>query len=82
MAVNEKIRSFIQSELLWQGAVDELDDDTLLIEAGVVDSLGIVRLVSFVESEFGISVGDTELLPEHFESIRTLSDFVEEKQTS
>ncbi len=42
------------SELLWQGTPDDLREDSSLIESGVIDSLRIVKMVSFLESEFGI----------------------------
>jgi acyl carrier protein len=42
--------------------------------------MGIVKLVAFLESSFRIQVKDTEVVPEHFESIRALCEFVEKKQ--
>lgn len=50
-----------------------------LLESGIIDSLGILDLVSFLEQEFAIAVADDELLPENFESVDRLSCFVERK---
>ncbi|HKT48020.1 MAG TPA: acyl carrier protein [Candidatus Acidoferrales bacterium] len=47
-----------------------------LLESGILDSLGILDLVSFVEQTFGIVVNDEELVPENFRSIESLSAFV------
>jgi len=79
MATEQRIRTFIESELLVQGTSDDLGDDTSLIESGVIDSLGVVKIVSFLESDFGIDVRDDEILPRNFESIRAISDFVASK---
>jgi acyl carrier protein len=50
--------------------------DTALLEKGILDSLGILDVVSFLESEFSIAVIDDELVPENFESLGTLSAFI------
>lgn len=50
-----------------------------LLESGIIDSLGILDLVSFLEQEFTIAVADDELIPENFESVDRLSRFVEHK---
>jgi acyl carrier protein len=54
-------------------------DQDPLLSRGIVDSLGILDLVGFVEREFGIKVADDELLPEHFESIANIARFVDKK---
>ena len=56
------------------------DDD--LLEKGVVDSLGILDIVNFLEREFQISVTDEELLPENFQSINSIVSFVGRKNGS
>jgi acyl carrier protein len=58
----------------------DLQDSDSLIESGIIDSMGMLELVAFVESDFGIVVAETDLIPENFESIATLSAFVEAKQ--
>jgi len=55
-----------------------LDDDSLL-GSGIVDSLGVLDLVAFVEGEFGITIDAEELLPENFQSISSLTCFVKTK---
>jgi acyl carrier protein len=50
-------------------------DDSLL-EMGIVDSLGVLEIVTFIEHDLGLRLSDDELLPEHFESIATLADLV------
>ncbi len=57
-----------------------LQDDAPLLENGIVDSLGILELVTFVSEAFGVSVGDEELQPENFASLRQLAAFVERRR--
>lgn len=58
-----------------------LGDDDHLLANGILDSLGVLDLVGYLEREFGIAVSDDDLLPEHFETLRRLTAFVEDKQS-
>ena len=53
--------------------------DTPLLEKGILDSLGILDVVSFLETEFSMAVNDEELVPENFQTLGTLSAFVLKK---
>lgn len=53
------------------------EDD--LLEMGLIDSISIVALVSFVEERFGIEVRDEDLVPEHFQSIVAIAAYVDER---
>lgn len=53
--------------------------DTGLLEGGILDSLGILDVVSFLEAEFSIVVSDDELAPENFQTLGALSAFVLKK---
>jgi acyl carrier protein len=75
----ERIRGFIREELGFSGPPAELDEDRHLIDAGILDSLGIFRLVGFLEDDMGIVVEDDELLPENFASIRAITSFIAAK---
>ena len=57
----------------------KIASNTSLIDSGIVDSLGILEIVTFLESEFQIALTDEELLSEHFDSIESLTAFVAEK---
>jgi acyl carrier protein len=54
-------------------------DDDGLLSNGVLDSLGILEVVTFVEQEFAITIIDDELVPENFQSISRLGVFVQAK---
>lgn len=74
----EKIRSFIVSHFPTARHRTLAPDDHLL-ENGILDSLGVLDLVAYLEREFGIDVGDEDLLPENFETLGRLTAFVEAK---
>ncbi|OLE67247.1 MAG: hypothetical protein AUG09_03450 [Acidobacteria bacterium 13_1_20CM_2_68_7] len=50
-----------------------------LLESGIVDSLGVLELVEFLERTFGVSVTEEDLLPENFDSIRRMAEMVDRK---
>lgn len=54
--------------------------DDSLIEKGVVDSLGILEVVGFMEKEFQITVSDEDLQPENFDSIHAMSRYIYQQQ--
>ncbi|WP_367717901.1 acyl carrier protein [Nitratireductor sp. GISD-1A_MAKvit] len=80
--VNADIRAFIIENFLF-GDVDEAPaDDDSLIENDIVDSTGILEMVSFLEEHFAIEIADPEIVPENFDTIAKLSAFVTGKQKS
>lgn len=56
------------------------DRDSRLIERGILDSLGIVDVVGFIEATFDIHIDDEDLVAEHFQTIAAISHFVRDKQ--
>ncbi len=53
--------------------------NTALLEKGILDSLGILDVVGFLETEFSMIVSDDELVPENFQTLDTLAGFVLKK---
>lgn len=82
MTTEDKLKTFIVNELNWEGDESDLTADYPLIDGRVVDSLGIVQMVSFLEEEFGIRLDSEEILPSNFESIRRLAGFVDSKRAA
>ena len=56
-----------------------LSDDTNLLKAQIIDSLGIFMLTAFLEERYGITIDPDEVLLEHFETIADVGRFVESK---
>jgi acyl carrier protein len=74
-----KIRTFLVDNFLFGPADASLDDDASFLELELVDSTGVIELVSFVEESFGIKVQDNEITRENFDSVARLAHFVESK---
>jgi acyl carrier protein len=75
----EKVRGFITTNF-YVPDVDALSDDASLLDKGIVDSTGILEVVSFLEREFEIKVSDAELLPENLDTIGRIASFVGRKR--
>lgn len=74
--IRDQIRDFIQQNFLFGGDLSRLDDTTSLLEQGIVDSTGILELVLFCEETYGFGVESADLLPENFDSVRSISSYV------
>jgi len=82
METNEIIRHYINSELVSDGGEGAKNDQDPLIEAGIIDSFGIMSLLAFLEEKFAIQISSDELLPENFESIAAIGALVEQKRVT
>lgn len=78
MSSMPEIRSFIVENFLY-GQDDGFGDDVSFLEKGIIDSTGVLELVSFVEDKYGISVDDEELVPDNFDSLNNLSAYIARK---
>lgn len=77
--LKEKIRRFIQEDIL-ESAVDDLDDDTALVSGGLVNSLSTLRLVTFLEDTFDIEFPAHEISVDNLDSVGRIAECVKEKQ--
>ena len=79
MTTGERVRQFIV-ENFYVTDPSSIDDDTLLVTTGIVDSTGMLEVISFLEAQFGIRVTDQEMTPENLESVSRIAGFVARKQ--
>ena len=79
--LKNKIKTFIIENFLF-GNANGLNDDTSFLEEGIIDSTGVLELVTFLEDTFAITVEDEELIPENLDSISNVTVFVEKKTSS
>ncbi|MGH3150637.1 MAG: acyl carrier protein [Streptosporangiaceae bacterium] len=70
------INDYISRELVRDPALLPLANEASLLESGILDSLGLLRLVVFLEEQFGITMGDVDLLPENFASVNTICAYL------
>jgi acyl carrier protein len=79
MNIQSEIERFIIDELL-SGSRESLGPEEPLFSSGMVDSLGTLRLITFLEERFGVTVGDGEVGDENFKTISRIQALVERKQ--
>ena len=77
-AVRDAVRTFV-TQTFYVADEAHLDDETSLIEKGIIDSTGVLELLAFIEQKFGIEPTDAEIVPENFDGIGPLTRFVERK---
>lgn len=75
--VTQTIREYLNEELLDHEV--ELADDTPLLKTELIDSMGVLTLVGFIEDEYGITIGADDVSTENFESLSTIASLVESK---
>jgi acyl carrier protein len=75
------IKNFIVNDILTDAAKTNINYEDSLLEAGVIDSLGIMKMLAFLSDEFQITVEDEEVIPENFETINAISSYIEKKKS-
>lgn len=75
--VKDKIREYILEATF--DDVEKITDDTLIFEEGVLDSMGLLFLIEFLQEEFKVTTNDEELVVENFQSINNIVAFMEGK---
>ncbi len=79
--VVDRVRAFIL-ENFYVPEETGLADDTSLIVSGIVDSTGMLEVISWLEAEFGVAVEDREAVPENLESVARIGAFVARKRAA
>ncbi len=72
------VKEFIIENFLF-GEEEEIELETDFFDKGIIDSTGVIELVSFLEERFNISVEDDELIPENLSSLKRVDSFLEKK---
>ena len=75
MEYKQVIREFIVENFLF-GESNGLADDTSFLDEGIIDSTGVLELVTFLEEKFSIAVADDELVPENLDSINNVENYL------
>jgi len=79
MEIHSQLRDYIAQNLLFTDNGYGYDDDASFLEEGIVDSVGIMELVLFIEENYGLSVEDKDLTPDNFDSINKLAYFIKQR---
>lgn len=77
--IEQEIRQFVQENFLIGQDGAALEGDTSFLDNGLIDSTGVLELVTFMENRYGIKVADEELIPDNLDSINQLMGFITRK---
>lgn len=80
MNIENKVREFISNNFLLHEDDIVLNPGASLLEEGIIDSTGVLELVSFIETEFNIQIGEDEIIPENLDSIENITIFIQKKK--
>jgi len=75
------VREFIIKNFIFEDD-GSLTPETSFLDNGIIDSTGVLELITFVEETYGIKVVDQEIIPENFDSIHNIASFVERRLIS
>lgn len=78
MQIEREVRDFIANELARD--VQAVSAHESLLDAGVIDSLGMLALIAFIEKQYGIAVTEDEMMPENFDSLNAIAGFIARRQ--
>ncbi len=80
MSTEDRIKELIASNLQWSGSWADVDEDYPLLERQVIDSLGMITLISLLEDEFDVDIDDGDVVPSNFGTIKDIAGLVESKR--
>ncbi len=78
--LNEQLRDFIVENFLF-GQPQPFSDEDSFLDKGIIDSTGVLELVSFLEEQYGVTVDNQDLVPDNLDSISSLCRFIERKRS-
>lgn len=81
-AIADRIRGFLRKDLLYMRPDFVLDDNARLLQHRVIDSMGVMELIVFLEAEFGIGVKDEEVNEANLGTVAAITAFVAAKQAA
>lgn len=80
--MKDTVKQYIEQELLSDRGAVALGDDDNLLGSGLVDSVGMMTLVLFIEETFGVTVPPEDVTIEHFMSVNTIGAYVQKRKTT
>jgi len=80
MTIATVIRKYVLENYLFTDNEDELKNDDSFLEKGILDSTGILEIITLIEEQFGIKVDDAEMIPENLDSVNNIVSYVNKKK--
>ena len=77
--IKDRVRQFVTSTFYLPDPA-QVTDTVSFLDTGIVDSTGVLEIIAFIQSEFGVEVADDEILPENLDGVNRIADYVQRKQ--
>lgn len=77
-----RVRAYLIENFLYMRREKELGDDERLLESGILDSMGVMELMVFIEEEFGIEVADAEITEANLGSVSSIAGYIDRKKAA
>jgi len=78
--IESKIAGYIAENILFSRKGYPYANDASFLENGIIDSMNVLELVMFVEEKFKVHVDDSEIVPDNFDSVTKLAEFISQKK--
>jgi acyl carrier protein len=79
--IKTQVKQYILNNFLMGGDPERITDSVSFIEKGIIDSTGVLELISFLQETFGIRIEDAEMVPENLDSLEKIEKYVDSKLT-
>jgi acyl carrier protein len=79
--IDQTVHNFIVEHFLYGDQTTPLKPEDSFLDKGIIDSTGVLELVAYLQKEFGIEVHDAEIIPDNFDSISKLTQYILKKQS-
>ena len=81
MTFDNKLRTFILENYLFTNDQSKLKNSDSFLDTGIIDSTGILEVITFIQDELNITIEDDEMIPENLDSIDSILTFIKKKTT-
>jgi acyl carrier protein len=82
MTIETQIKDYIARNLLFSDNGFQYPDDVSFLDEGIVDSVGVMELVAFVEDKYKLMIDDMDVVPDNFDSVTKLAAFIRRKMSN
>jgi len=79
MSTKETLRNFILNNYLFTDDASALTDEQSFLDTGIIDSMGVMEIVLFIEQEFSIPIADSDITPENLDSLNSICSLIQSK---
>ena len=82
LSLRDTIKQFILSNLLIESSHTSINGSDSFLKKGIIDSMGMIQLVTFVQKHYGIRVEPREVVPDNFDSLENIERYIRSKKGS